>query len=109
MFAKPSAEEDSPSAVTPCVQPRMPWRVVEAQALPGYKLRVRFMDGLAGLVDLSALVQSPRAGVFAPLADPVRFAQASVQHGAVTWPGELDLAPDAMYTAIKKDGEWVLQ
>lgn len=27
----------------------------------------------------------------------------------VTWPGELDLAPDAMHRHIKESGEWVLQ
>jgi hypothetical protein len=26
--------------------------------------------------------------------------------GAVVWPGELDLAPDAMHAAIKELGEW---
>ena len=108
MFAKPSAKKDSPLNVTPPIRPRMPWRVVEVQTLPGYRLRVRFIDGLDGTVDMSVLVRSPHAGVFAQLADPTRFAQAFVEHGAVTWPGELDLAPDAMYAAIKKDREWVL-
>ena len=42
------------------------------------------------------------------MADPARFAQAFVVHGAVTWPGEIDLAPDAMYAEIKKLGRWVL-
>ena len=32
-----------------------------------------------------------------------------VDHGVVTWPGELDLAPDAMHTEIKKHGSWVLE
>ena len=32
-----------------------------------------------------------------------------VSLGAVTWPGELDLAPDAMYDEIKARGEWVLR
>jgi len=27
----------------------------------------------------------------------------------VTWPGEIDLAPDAMYREIKKAGKWVLR
>jgi hypothetical protein len=31
-----------------------------------------------------------------------------VVDGVVTWPGELDLAPDAMHLAIKDGGEWVL-
>ena len=26
----------------------------------------------------------------------------------VSWPGEVDLAPDAMYEAIRRDGEWLL-
>ncbi|MEJ2388105.1 MAG: DUF2442 domain-containing protein, partial [Chromatiaceae bacterium] len=43
------------------------------------------------------------------LADPSIFAQAHVEYGAVTWPGEIDLAPDAMYAEIKKAGTWVLQ
>jgi hypothetical protein len=25
------------------------------------------------------------------------------------WPGEIDLAPDAMYDEIKKQGRWVLE
>ncbi|RPI04004.1 MAG: DUF2442 domain-containing protein, partial [Zetaproteobacteria bacterium] len=36
------------------------------------------------------------------------FSQVFVAHGAVTWPGEIDLAPDAMYAEIKKLGRWVL-
>jgi hypothetical protein len=32
-----------------------------------------------------------------------------VEYGAVTWPGEIDLAPDAMYAEFKKNGEWKLE
>ncbi|SPE30180.1 hypothetical protein SBA5_760010 [Candidatus Sulfotelmatomonas gaucii] len=32
----------------------------------------------------------------------------SLEYGAVTWPGELDLAPDAMHAAILEQGEWSL-
>jgi len=42
------------------------------------------------------------------MADPARFVEVYVEHGAVTWPGELDLAPDAMYQEIKNHGEWKL-
>jgi hypothetical protein len=48
-------------------------------------------------------------GVFEPLKALSFFVQARVEHGAVTWPGELDLAPDAMYDAVKNHGTWVLQ
>ncbi len=102
------AQKDSSVAVTPAIRPRMPWRVVEARPLDGFRLHVRFVDGLEGEVDMSALVCSPTAGIFARLADPSLFAQVFVEHGAVMWPGELDLAPDAMHAEIKKEGKWVL-
>lgn len=60
------------------------------------------------MVDMNSLVHSPRAGVFAELADPARFAQAYVEYGAVTWPGGPDLAPDAMYAELKETGIWIL-
>ena len=108
MFPQSLSEKDSSASVVPPVQPRMPWRVVEVQPLSDFRLHVRFVDGLEGTVDMAALVHSSSAGVFAQLADPTRFAQAYVAHGAVTWPGEIDLAPDAMYAEIKKLGRWVL-
>lgn len=109
MRTQSAAPQNSPLAVTPPIQPRMPWRVVAVDALPDFRLHVRFVDGTEGTVDLTAFVHSLGAGVFASLADPALFAQVFVEHGAVTWPGELDLAPDAMYAEIKKGGTWVLQ
>jgi len=108
MCPQSTSEKDLPSPVTPPIHPRMPWRVAEVQPLADFRLRVRFVDGIEGMVDMIALVHSPTAGVFAQLADPSRFAQAFVAHGAVTWPGEIDLAPDAMYAEIKQLGSWVL-
>lgn len=108
MCPQPVSEKDPSPAITPPIQPRMPWRVAEAQPLADFRLRVRFVDGLEGTVDMSGLIHSPSAGVFAQLADPSRFAQAYVAHGAVTWPGDIDLAPDAMYAEIKRLGSWVL-
>jgi hypothetical protein len=74
--------------------------------LPELRLQVTFADGLTGVVDMSSLVRSSRAGVFAALADPALFAQVRLEYGAVTWPGDLDLAPDAMHAAIQAHGEW---
>ncbi|MCL2829363.1 MAG: DUF2442 domain-containing protein [Betaproteobacteria bacterium] len=87
----------------------MPWRVLSVETLPGFRLHVRFVDGSEGIADLAALVHSPEAGVFSALADPDFFAQARIEYGAVTWPGNVDLAPDAMYAEIRKTGTWVLQ
>ena len=91
----------------PGVIPRVPWRVAEVQTIPGYRLTVKFMDGTTGEVDMSRLVMSDNAGIFARGRDPGLFAQAYVGYGAVVWPGEIDLAPDTMYDEIKKNGRWV--
>jgi hypothetical protein len=90
--------------ITPC----MPWEVVAVEPLPSYRLRVEHLDGTTGIVDMSARVRAPNAGVFAALADEDLFRQVYLQYGAVTWPGELDLAPDAMHDEIQAHGEWVL-
>jgi hypothetical protein len=81
-----------------------PWR---ASALPDFRLRVRFVDGTEGEVYMAGFLRRQQVGVFAPLRDPAVFAQASVEFGAVTWPSDLDLAPDAMYDAIRKTGKQV--
>jgi hypothetical protein len=96
------AESDSPDGMNENV----PWRVTDIRVLRGYALSVRFADGTHGEVDLSRLVLGPGAGVFTALRDPAVFALATVQDGVVTWPGELDLAPDAMYDAIRAQGRW---
>jgi hypothetical protein len=83
-------------------------RVSTVEVLPAFRLSVRFADDVEGIVDMNALVHSQGAGVFAVLADPKLFAQAAIEHGVVTWPGEIDLAPDAMYAAIEASGKWVL-
>ena len=102
MRTQSATPQDSPLAITPPIQPRMPWRVATVNVLPDFRPHVRFVDDTEGIVDLTALVHSSGAGVFASLADPVLFAQVFVKHGAVTGPGEIDLAPEAMYAAIKK-------
>jgi hypothetical protein len=109
MRAESNAYENPPFALIDDVAPRSPWRVTSVEALPGYRLRVAFADGLSGTVDMANLVHSPKAGVFAALADPALFAQAALDCGAVVWPGDLDLAPDAMHAAIQQHGEWLVR
>lgn len=85
-----------------------PWRVVVVQACEGYRLDVRFADGTRGEVDLSTLITRDDAGVFASLRDTTRFAKVAVVHGAPAWPGDVDLAPDALYAAIRAHGHCAL-
>jgi hypothetical protein len=75
----------------------MHWDVVEVKPEPQYCLFVRFKDGLAGRVQLR---REELTGVLAPLLDERFFERAFVDYGAVAWPGEIDLAPDAMYAQV---------
>jgi Protein of unknown function (DUF2442) len=86
----------------------LPWQVMSVKAQPDFCLSVRFHDGLEGEVRMRGLIFGSGAGVFASLRDPSIFATARVEHHAVTWDGELDLAPDAMHAEITKNGRWVL-
>jgi hypothetical protein len=84
----------------------MEWDVVDVKAVAPLALQVQFADGTAGKVRFE---KSHLTGVFAALKDPMLFQRAFIDAGAVAWPGDLDLAPDAMYHAIKSQGEWVLR
>ena len=75
----------------------MYWDVVEVKAEPHHCLWVRFKDGLTGRV---LLRRDDLTGVLAPLRDEHFFKQVFIDYGAVAWPGEIDLAPDAMYAQV---------
>jgi hypothetical protein len=80
--------------------------VVEVQVIGDLSLQVRFADGVQGMVRFEP---THLTGVFEVLNDPAFFNQVRLDTGVVTWPGELDLAPDAMYDEIIAHGEWVLR
>ena len=101
MHDERGSEEDSPVGVG-----GVPWRVAAVKVTGPYRLHVQFVDGVAGEVDLSRLILSDDAGVFARLRDVDVFNQVHVDGGAVTWPGELDLAPDAMHDRIQQFGRY---
>jgi len=94
----------------PPIRHTVPWRVVAVQVLPAYRLRVSFVDGTQGEVEMRAFLNGPEIDgtAFQALRDPGLFGQATVKLGAVHWPGRADLAPDAMYDAIRESGRWVL-
>lgn len=70
MSPQPAAPQDSPLAVTPPIQPRMPWRVAAVDALPDFRLHVQFVDGTEGMVDLAALFIRLTPGSSPPLPIP---------------------------------------
>lgn len=74
--------------------------IVAVEPLDELRLRVRFEDGVEGLVDLGEI--GPLDGVFAALADPAEFRRVTVNRelGTVTWPSGADLDPDVIYAKI---------
>lgn len=83
----------------------MYWDVTFVKPEKYLVLKVKFSDGLQGNVFFKP---SHLTGVFEPLKDEKYFNKVYVEHGVVTWPDELDLAPDAMHAQIKKNGHWIL-
>jgi Protein of unknown function (DUF2442) len=78
--------------------------VVSVQHLGGYRLRVGFSDGAAGVHDFSAT--AARDGeMVRPLKDPAFFARVFVELGALTWPNGFDLDPIALHERMAAAGE----
>lgn len=91
-----ATEADSAARVTPPARSQAPWRqapwrVVAVSAGSGKTLAVRFVDGT----------------LFEALRDDLLFAQVAVADGVIRWPNGADLAPDAMYDAIRESGCWL--
>ncbi len=101
MSPQGTAEKDS----TARLRSPLDYRVVSVKPVEHLRLSVRFADGLTGEVIFK---KSHLRGIFQALNDPALFAQVSCAEGFVEWPGEIDLAPDAMYDEISAHGQWIL-
>jgi hypothetical protein len=74
------------------------WHVVSVRPIAGHRLALEFADGTRGVITYD---KSEFTNALAPLANDAFFARVTIEHGAPTWPGGLDLAPDAMYECVK--------
>ncbi len=73
-------------------------RVSRVEALPNYRLRVDFADGVHGEVDFTDRLFGP---VFEPLKDEELFGRVAIdEFGAICWPNGADLAPDALHARL---------
>jgi hypothetical protein len=74
-------------------------RIISAEPLPQWRLKVAFDDGLSGIFSVDP---ARRGGVFLKLLDARVFNAVTVnaEFGCVEWPGGVDLCPDAMHQAM---------
>ena len=73
-------------------------KIIDAEALEDYKLRVRFSDNAEGIVDLSDMVGE---GVFALWEDYNAFRRFEIgESGELVWSDQIDLCPDALYIEV---------
>jgi hypothetical protein len=70
-------------------------KITRAKALSKYRLELQFDNGESGVVDVSSYADR---GVFTAWSTPGVYEKVQVtSEGAVEWPGEIDLCPDALY------------
>jgi hypothetical protein len=76
-------------------------KVVSVAPLSGYRIALRFDNGVEGELDLTSMVQ--KGGVYTPLQDPAFFTKVYVdpEWGCVAWPNDVDLCPDALYMDVQ--------
>jgi hypothetical protein len=103
-------ENNRTPEVEPSLRHTVAWRVTSVAVLPEARLRVTFVDGTTGEVHMRTFLADRKLDgtVFEALRNPSVFAQTQVILGAIQWPNGADLAPDAMYDAIREHGVWVL-
>ena len=74
-------------------------KINEVRPLPGFKIWVKFQDGVEGNVDLSDLVGK---GVFSKWKEPGFFESVFIdkESHTVAWPGGIDLSPESLHAEI---------
>ncbi len=77
-------------------------KIVDAEYLGGHSLRLTFNDGASGEVNLADM----NKGVFAPLSNPAKFRQFSLENGVLCWDDNLDIAPEFLYRKISGNGSF---
>lgn len=73
-------------------------RPTDVEAREGYRIWLRYSDGVEGEIDLSDLVGK---GVFAAWNEPDFFEKVHVtEHRAIAWDGDIEICPDTIYMEL---------
>lgn len=71
--------------------------VTEVQYLGDYRLRLKFNNGIEGVVDLASELYGD---IFAPLLDPAYFRSGKLTSRTIEWPNGADFAPEFLLQAL---------
>ena len=73
-------------------------RPIEVKAREGYRIWLRYSDGVEGEIDLSDLAGK---GVFAAWNEPGYFEKVHVtEHRAIAWDDDIEICPDTIYMEL---------
>jgi len=78
-------------------------KIVRVEALGGFRLRIRFSDGLEGERDFSDLI-AEGGPMVEPLKEPAFFGRVFIELGTLTWPNGFDLDSIALHDEMKAVG-----
>ena len=74
-------------------------RVVAAETLAAFRVRVTFADGTSKDIDLEPYLHGP---IFEPLRnDYALFSDIRIQGGTICWVNGADIDPDVLYYGLK--------
>jgi hypothetical protein len=75
------------------------YKIINVEPLPEFRVRIKFSDGVEGVVDLSNLAGK---GIFSKWLDESYFKSVFIdpESHTIAWPGGIDLCPDALYAEI---------
>ena len=68
--------------------------VCEVEVSPDSRLCLLFNNGEKRMFDMKPYLQYP---VFRRLENAAFFSLARIDYGTVTWPGDIDIAPETLY------------
>ena len=77
--------------------------IAEAEYLDDYEIRLEFSDGREGVVNLREMIMSDHRPIVRQLEDVELFKNFQLVHDTITWPNDLDLAPEYLYFQSFKD------
>ncbi|MEI7866425.1 MAG: DUF2442 domain-containing protein [Candidatus Methylumidiphilus sp.] len=81
--------------------------VQQAEYLDGYKIRLKFNNGLTGTANLEQSILNDRRAIFVKLKDEHIFRDFKLAHSTIVWFDELDLAPEYLfYLAFMEEVEF---